>query len=121
MSRKPARIGGYKLPVFEFTPGQLEVVKKGMVLFAESLRRDRKAPPNIAFAEKTYSDVSDKVTLMLTDGNVVDFDYNELTIISACLDMVLIDASFMAHPGDFRVAVRLKERVKRVIMLAPSR
>lgn len=118
---KHARIGGYKLPVFEFTPEQLEVVKKGLVFFAASLQRNHEALPHIAFAQKTYRDVSDKVALLLAEGNVVEFDYNELTVLSACLDMVLIDASFMAQPAEFRIAVNLRERIQQSITLAFSR
>lgn len=117
--RKHARIGGCKpLSTLEFTPVQLEVVKKGLLFFSESLQRNKINSPNLSLARPGYITVLNKVTRMLSDDAEVGFDYNELLILSACLDMVVIDAAFMADPGDFAVAINLNGRVKQCIAIA---
>src|SRR5437660_298764 len=111
--RKYARIGGYKpLPTLDFTQIQLEVVKKGLLIFSEALQRNKMDSPNLSLARLGYVTVLNKVTRMLSDGSVVRFDYNELLILSACLDMVLVDAAFMAIPNDFTIAVSLNGKIK---------
>jgi hypothetical protein len=119
--RKHTKIGGYKaLPVLEFTPRQLEVVKKGLVFFAESLQHSQANLPHIGLARLNYVTVLNKATRMLSEGITVRFDYNELVIISACLDMVLIDASFMAEAVDFDIALHLNETVKDQLAKSPN-
>ena len=113
------RIGGCKLQsVFEFNERQVAVITKGLVFFEESFQRNKVTLPNLAFAGKLYNDVLEKVTLGLMCGEEVTFDYNELLILSACLDMVVIDAAFVANPGDFTVAIELNGRVKQCIAVA---
>lgn len=120
MARKHARIGSSRLPVCELTAQQLAVVKKGLVCFEEVLRHNTHIP-NYELVHTSYQRVCAKVLVSLAEGERVDFDYNELTIIATCLDMVVVDASFLDQPTDFQIAVILKERVHRITTGARSR
>lgn len=117
MSRsKRNRIGGYKLRnKLEFTVQQVAVVEKGLAFFRESLERNTKPLPNLPLANNSFRDIVNKVAQMMAIPLEVSFDYNELVIISACLDMVLIDASFTANSSDFTVAVTLNEQIKTIL------
>jgi hypothetical protein len=112
MPHKHRRIGGYKLPTLGFTIEQLEVLQKGLVLFNKTLQKTKIQSPTLTLARQNYDTIMRKVASMRATGTIVTFDANELVIISTCLDMVLVDASFMANRHDFEVAVRMNERVK---------
>ncbi len=117
MSRqKRRRIGGYRPKSrLEFTVQQITVLEKGLACFKEGLERNKKPLPHLTFANTTFRAIMGKVAMMLAVPLEVNFDYNELLIISACLDMVMVDASFMAHPSDFTIAAKLNEQIKALL------
>lgn len=122
MSRqKRRRIGGYRPKSrLEFTVQQITVLEKGLAFFQEGIERNKKPLPNLAFAHATFRAIMGKVATMLAVPLEVNFDYNELLIISACLDMVMVDASFMAHPSDFTIAAKLNGQIKALLQASAA-
>ena len=95
MKRKKKR----SMPCFVFTPETIQVTQEALNIFEQSLQREDRQRPKVAFAEETMNQVKDKLEEMSTSVGLMcltTFDYNEKIVLVAAIQLYIFDLNFLS-------------------------